>query len=63
MTNIMIGIIILFAILWFYAFTSIIEKKFKDKNDKQLWILAIAIIPLLAFIYIFIEDDFIQQEY
>ncbi len=62
MTNIMIGIIILFALLWFYAFTSIIDKKFKDKQAKQLWILAITFIPLLAFIYIFVEDDFIQSE-
>lgn len=62
MSNIMVGIIILFAFLWFYSFTSIIEKKFKDKSTKQFWILAIAIIPLLAFIYIFIEEDYLQGE-
>jgi hypothetical protein len=62
MSNVMAGIIILFSLLWFYSFTSVINNEFKNKSTKQLWIFAITLVPVLAFFYIFIEEDLIKEK-
>lgn len=60
MANITIIILILMVSLWFYCFISILNNKFKNKEAKTFWVIAIVFIPFLSFFYLFLKKDLLE---
>lgn len=61
MSNVTLGMIGLFVILWIYCILSCITGKFKNQKDKVFWTIALIFIPFLSFFYIYFKRDLLEN--
>ncbi len=61
MSNITLGIIVLFIALWIYAIASILSSEFNDKKAKVFWTIGVIFVPVLAIFYLFMRKNLLVK--
>lgn len=61
MSNITLGIIVLFIALWIYAIASILTSEFNDKKAKVFWTIGVIFVPVLAIFYLFMRKNLLVK--
>ncbi|DAB27612.1 MAG: hypothetical protein A2513_01580 [Sulfurimonas sp. RIFOXYD12_FULL_33_39] len=62
MSNVTLVIFFLFIVFWLYSIISVFTSEFKDKKQKVFWSIGIIFVPFLAFFYLFMKKNLLQNK-
>ena len=57
MSNITIGILFLFVVVWVYSLNCVFTNEFEDEKAKVFWRIAIIFVPILSIFYLFMKKN------
>ncbi|QKJ22783.1 hypothetical protein [Poseidonibacter lekithochrous] len=58
-TYALVAVVTVIAI-WLYSMFSILSSKFKNKDERKVWLIGVLLIPIMSLFYLFAKKDLLK---